>query len=221
MIRLSGLQKTFSLGGDTIHALDDVTLEIQEGEFVAVMGPSGSGKTTLMNVIGGLDRPGKGSAEVEGHDLMKLKDKKLSSHRNKTVGYVFQDFHLQMKLTAMENVELPLVFGRVRPAKRKKRAKAILSKVGLGKRAKHKPSELSGGQRQRVAIARAIVAEPKILLADEPTGNLDSKTGKEIMNLIKSLNRDDGLTVILVTHDEEMARYADRVVRIRDGKLTR
>ena len=207
------------MGDSTIRAVDGVSFEINKGAFVAIMGPSGSGKSTLMNLIGGLDSPTKGDILVEDQNLRKLKDKKLSKYRNKMVGFIFQSFNLQPMYTALENVVLPLYFAKIKQSEKNKRGKKALAVVKLTHRLKHKPRELSGGERQRVCIARALVNEPAIVLADEPTGNLDSKTGKEIITFLKSLAHKGNLTVIMVTHDTEMARLADRIIRIKDGKL--
>lgn len=203
-----------------MNALDGVSCTVQSGEFVAITGPSGSGKSTLANIIGGLDRPTGGSVTVDGQDLSHVRDRQLSDYRNKHIGFVFQSFNLQGNQTAMENVMLPLVFARMKPHDRKARAKECLEAVGLGDRLKHKPSQLSGGQRQRVAIARALAVKPSIILADEPTGNLDSARGEEIMKLLKSLNK-QGITLLIITHDMSIARQADRIIQIKDGKIGR
>lgn len=219
LIELRGLTKTYRLGDETLHALDGVNLSVQGGEFVAITGPSGSGKTTLANIIGGLDRPTSGTVIVDGNDLSRVRDNKLSAYRNKYVGFVFQSFNLQGTQTALENVMLPLVFAKIRPKVRKTRAIACLEAVGLGDRLSHRPSQLSGGQRQRVAIARALAATPRIIIADEPTGNLDSLRGEEIMKLLKQLNM-QGITLIVITHDPNIARQAGRIVQIHDGRLS-
>ena len=208
------------MGEETINALAGVTLEISPGEFVSIVGPSGSGKSTLLHIIGGLDSPTKGNIIVDGQDLSQASDSELSSYRNKKVGFVFQTFNLQPTYTALENVALPLVFARVPLGKRNQIAREALDTVGLGDRVRHKPSELSGGERQRVGIARALVNNPKILLADEPTGNLDSKARERIMELLTRLNKERGLTLVLVTHDLESARNANRMLQMHDGKLT-
>ncbi len=220
MIELKQVSRKYTLGGETIHALHNVNLSIKKGEFVALMGPSGSGKSTFLNLIGGLDHPDKGSVTVNEVDLKKLRDKKRAAYRNKTVGFIFQSFNLQHIYTALENVMLPLYFSRKRVRKRKEKAENMLKTVGLTKRMKNKPSQLSGGEQQRVAIARALINEPEILLADEPTGNLDTKNGKAIMQLLKDLNKKQELTIVMVTHDPEMAKYADRTVKLKDGKVT-
>lgn len=208
------------MGEETINALAGINLEIGQGEFVSIVGPSGSGKSTLLNIIGGLDSPTKGNIIVDGQDLSKASDSELSSYRNKKIGFVFQTFNLQPTYNALENVALPLVFARVPFGKRSQIAKEALETVGLGDRVRHKPSELSGGERQRVGIARALVNNPKILLADEPTGNLDSKARERIMELLAELNKERGLTLLLVTHDLESAKSADRMLNMRDGQIT-
>jgi putative ABC transport system ATP-binding protein len=218
VIELKNVTKTYHLGGEELKALDGVNLSVQSGDFLAITGPSGSGKTTLANVIGGLDRPTDGNVIVDGNDLAELRDGKLSAYRNRHIGFVFQSFNLQATNTALENVILPLVFQKMRPKDRKARGVECLQAVGLGDRIKHKPSQLSGGQRQRVAIARALAIKPSIILADEPTGNLDSARGKEIMALLQDLNK-QGITLIIITHDDDIARQAGRRVEIHDGKL--
>jgi putative ABC transport system ATP-binding protein len=218
VIALKNLTKTYKLGDEVLNALDDVSLTVESGEFVAITGPSGSGKSTLANIVGGLDRPSTGSVVVDGSDLSHLRDKQLSDYRNQHIGFIFQSFNLQGTQTALENVMLPLVFARMKPGDRKARAKECLEAVGLGDRLKHKPSQLSGGQRQRVAIARALAVKPSIILADEPTGNLDTARGSEIMKLLRELNK-QGITLIIITHDTSIARQADRIVQIQDGKV--
>jgi len=220
VIEIKNVTRTYKLGDEVLNALDGVTCVVQSGEFVAITGPSGSGKSTLANIIGGLDRPTDGSVVVDGQDLSHVRDRQLSDYRNKHIGFVFQSFNLQGNQTAMENVMLPLVFARMKPRDRKARAKECLEAVGLGDRLKHKPSQLSGGQRQRVAIARALAVKPSIILADEPTGNLDSARGEEIMKLLKALNK-QGITLIVITHDVSIARQADRTIQIKDGKIGR
>ncbi len=219
MIKVENAKKYYKLGEETVKALDGISLEIKEAETVAIVGPSGSGKTTLMHCIGGIDQLDEGSIYVSNDDLSKMKDRDLSYYRNRTVGFVFQTFNLQPNLTALENVELPLVFGGVSTKDRSKRAKEALEKVGLGDRLNHKPSELSGGQRQRVSIARAIVNTPSIILADEPTGNLDSVSGEKIINLLLDLSKNENITLIIVTHDDRIAAKAERVIHILDGHL--
>jgi putative ABC transport system ATP-binding protein len=220
VIQLQDLTKTYHLGDETLNALDGVTCSVQAGEFVAITGPSGSGKSTLANIIGGLDRPSGGTVVVDGQDLSHVRDRQLSDYRNHHIGFVFQSFNLQGTQTALENVMLPLVFSRMRSKDRKARAKECLEAVGLGDRLKHRPSQLSGGQRQRVAIARALAVKPSIILADEPTGNLDSARGEEIMKLLKELNK-QGITLIVITHDMSIAKQADRIIQIKDGKMVR
>jgi len=206
------------MGTQTVHALAGVSFQIKRNEYVAIMGPSGSGKSTMMNIIGCLDTPSRGDYILNGHDVKKLSDNELAEVRNREIGFVFQTFNLLPRSSALANVELPLIYSGVRSAERRERAIAVLEKVGLADRMHHKPNELSGGQRQRVAIARALINNPSILLADEPTGNLDSKTGLEIMHLFEDLH-DAGNTIILVTHEEEIASHARRVIRLRDGLL--
>ncbi|HEU4966082.1 MAG TPA: ABC transporter ATP-binding protein [Candidatus Saccharimonadales bacterium] len=218
LIELKNLTKTYRLGDETLHALDGVSIAVNAGEFVAITGPSGSGKTTLANIIGGLDWPTGGTVVVDGNDLSHVRDNKLSAYRNKYVGFVFQSFNLQGTQTALENVMLPLVFAKMRPKARLTRAIACLQAVGLGDRLRHRPSQLSGGQRQRVAIARALAVGPRIIIADEPTGNLDSQRGQEIMKLLQELNR-RGITLLVITHDSTIARQAGRIVQIRDGRI--
>ena len=221
LIECTGLTKTYRLGDEVVHALDGVSLQIDKGDFVAISGPSGSGKSTLANVIGGLDRPDSGSVVVNGLDLSKARDKALSAYRNANIGFVFQSFNLQVHETALENVMSPLTIGGVgRRSERRTRALAALDKVGLGDRAKHKPTQLSGGQRQRVAIARALANNPSVVIADEPTGNLDSSRGADVMDELARLNREDGITLIIITHDLAVANRAQRVLTIKDGKLS-
>jgi putative ABC transport system ATP-binding protein len=220
VIELKNLTKTYHLGDEELHALDSIDCTIQAGEFVAITGPSGSGKSTLANIIGGLDRPTSGTVIVDGQDLSHVRDRALSDYRNRHIGFVFQSFNLQGTQTALENVMLPLVFARIKSKDRKTRAKECLEAVGLGDRLNHRPSQLSGGQRQRVAIARALAIKPSIILADEPTGNLDSARGEEIMKLLKDLNR-QGITLIVITHDMSIAKQADRIIQIKDGKMAR
>jgi putative ABC transport system ATP-binding protein len=220
VIELKAVTKTYKLGDETLNALDGVNCTIQSGEFVAITGPSGSGKSTLANIIGGLDRPSGGTVMVDGQDLSHVRDRQLSDYRNHHIGFVFQSFNLQGSQTALENVMLPLVFARMKPKERKQRAKECLEAVGLGDRLKHRPNQLSGGQRQRVAIARALAAKPGIIMADEPTGNLDSARGAEIITLLKDLNK-QGITLLVITHDESIARQAGRIIQIKDGKMVR
>lgn len=218
LIELKNITKTYKLGDEVLNALDDVSFSVQPGDFVAITGPSGSGKSTLANIIGGLDKPTSGAVLVDGDDLSHVRDGKLSEYRNSHIGFVFQSFNLQGTQTAVENVMLPLVFARMKPKERKARAIECLEAVGLGDRLKHKPSQLSGGQRQRVAIARALAIKPSIIIADEPTGNLDSARGEEIMRLLKDLNK-QGITLIIITHDQSVAKQASRIVQIHDGRL--
>jgi putative ABC transport system ATP-binding protein len=218
IIQIQNLMKTYKLGGETVHALNDVSLEIQKGEFLAIIGPSGSGKSTLMNMIGCLDRPQTGTYLLDGKDIGKMNDNQLATIRNQKIGFIFQNFNLLTKLTAAENVELPMLYAGVPTAERQERALEGLDKVGLKDRAGHLPTQLSGGQQQRVAIARALVGQPAILLADEPTGALDSKTSKEILQVMKQLN-ELGHTIILITHDLAIAKQAGRMVSIQDGQL--
>lgn len=218
IIQISHLIKTYKLGGETVHALNDVSLVIEKGEFLAIIGPSGSGKSTLMNMIGCLDRPQSGKYLLDGKDIGKMNDNQLAAIRNQKIGFIFQNFNLLTKLTALENVELPLLYSGVPAKERRERALEGLGKVGLKERAGHLPTQLSGGQQQRVAIARALVSHPTILLADEPTGALDSKTSKDILQLMQELN-ENGHTIILITHDLAIAKQANRMVSIQDGQL--
>lgn len=219
-VQCSGLQKTYTVGDEEVKALDNVSLTVEKGDFIAICGPSGSGKSTLANVIGGLDQPDAGSVMVDGIDLAKAKDKQLSGYRNSNIGFVFQSFNLQAHETALENVISPLVIGGVGKKKeRTEKGMKALERVGLSDRAKHKPTQLSGGQRQRVAIARALVNEPQLIIADEPTGNLDSSRGADVINELERLNR-EGITLIIITHDPNVANRAKRVLEIRDGKIT-
>ena len=219
LIDIRDVTKTYEMGAETIvHALDGVSLSIEAGEYVAIMGPSGSGKSTLMNLIGCLDTPSTGSYVLKGREISAMNDDELAQIRNKEIGFIFQTFNLLPRADAVQNVELPLVYSGLPRKERKARAEKSLDAVGLGSRKHHRPNEMSGGQRQRVAIARALVNDPSILLADEPPGNLDSKTGEEILALMDDLHR-GGNTIILVTHEDELAQHAARVVRLRDGKI--
>lgn len=219
LIELKDVNRTYKVGDEELHALNGVSLTIQPGQFVAITGPSGSGKSTLANVIGGLDRVDSGSVMIDGEEIAKMRDRKLSEYRNKHIGFVFQSFNLQPNMTALENVMMPMVFAGVKPKERKEIAKQCLEAVGLGDRMDHRPTELSGGQRQRVSIARALANKPSIIIADEPTGNLDSKRGQEIMSVLKDLNK-QGITLLVITHDAAIAKMADRVLAIHDGKMT-
>lgn len=218
VIRLEKVTKTYVMGEEQLHALDEVDLEIKKGESISIIGPSGSGKSTLMHMIGLLDTPTSGKIFVEKSDTSNMTSEQLAKLRNKSIGFVFQAFNLLSKTSAIDNVELPLIYSGMRRADRIKEAKKALNVVGLTDRAAHKPSELSGGQQQRVAIARALVNSPSLILADEPTGNLDSKSGEEIIDLLLGLNK-KGNTLILVTHEEELARKAKRLIKIIDGKI--
>ncbi|MBX9076032.1 ABC transporter ATP-binding protein [Streptococcus anginosus] len=219
LIDLKNVSKSYRNGDQELQVLKDVHLEVEEGEFVAIMGPSGSGKSTLMNIIGMLDRPTSGEYYLEGEEVAKLSEKKLAKVRNQQIGFVFQQFFLLSKLNALQNVELPLIYAGVSQSKRKALAEQYLKKVELETRLHHLPSELSGGQKQRVAIARALVNHPSIILADEPTGALDTKTGEQIMELLTELNR-EGKTIIMVTHEPEIAAFAKRQIVIRDGVIS-
>jgi putative ABC transport system ATP-binding protein len=218
LIVIDKVSMLYKMGGETVHALNEVSLEIRHGDFIGIIGPSGSGKSTLMNVLGCLDLPTSGSYKLDGDEVSRLSDNRLADIRNQKIGFIFQGFNLLPKLTAIENVELPLIYRGINSKKRKEDAMEALEKVGLGERRHHKPTELSGGQMQRVAIARALAGNPPILLADEPTGALDTKTGGEVMALIKELNS-IGHTIILITHDSGISEQAKRVVRMTDGTL--
>jgi putative ABC transport system ATP-binding protein len=218
LIRLTDITRHYDMGAETVHALRGVSLSIERGEYVAIMGPSGSGKSTMMNMLGCLDTPSAGRYELNGTDVSEMDDNELAEVRNREIGFIFQSFNLLSRASALRNVELPMVYAGVPADERHERAMAALTQVGLADRVEHKPNELSGGQRQRVAVARALVNKPSILLADEPTGNLDSRTGKEILALFDQLSR-TGNTIIVVTHEEAVARHARRVVRILDGHI--
>lgn len=220
MIRVENLWKVYQNGSIKVEALKGVSFEIAEGEMVAIMGPSGSGKSTLMHLLGCLDTPTKGKYILAGNDVSALKEDQLAEIRNSHIGFVFQQFNLLSRVSILHNVEVPLIYKGVKKRKREKIAREYLEKVGLGHRLHHNPNEISGGQRQRVAIARALVNQPSLLLADEPTGNLDSRTGEEIMELFHQLN-EQGHTIILVTHEENIARHAQRILHIVDGEITR
>jgi putative ABC transport system ATP-binding protein len=219
LIELRGIRRSYGTGEAEVRALDGVDLTIRKGEFVAIMGASGSGKSTAMNIIGCLDRPTSGSYRFEGHDVSGLSRDQRALIRRHCLGFVFQGFNLLPRTTALENVELPLIYKGIGGAERAERATAALAKVGLQGREHHDPSELSGGQQQRVAIARALVSDPAVILADEPTGNLDTRRSREIMDLLVRLNREDGITIVMVTHEEDMAAYAGRLVTFIDGRI--
>lgn len=218
MIQVKDILKTYTTGSETLVALDTISLEIMSGEFTAIMGPSGSGKSTLMNILGLLDRFDSGTYILNGQNVSDLNDNESAKVRNKEIGFVFQSFNLMPRMSILENVALPLVYAGVKPKERKERALAALERVGLSNRVKHKPNKISGGQKQRVAIARAIVNEPSVLMADEPTGNLDSKTTVDIMRIFQELNA-EGTTIVMVTHEPEVALYTKRIVTFRDGAL--
>jgi len=218
LIQVEHLRKSYTLGGQTVRALDDVSLSIDEGDFVAIMGASGSGKSTLMNMLGCLDRPDSGSYQLAGEAVQAMSSDQLAEVRNRRIGFVFQQFNLLPRTTALENVELPMAYAGVKAADRHQRALAALQRVGLGERTGHTPAELSGGQQQRVAIARALVNQPQLILADEPTGALDSHTSDDIMTLLAQLN-EQGMTVVLVTHEQDVATWARRRLVFRDGRL--
>jgi putative ABC transport system ATP-binding protein len=218
MIELSAIHRDFQVGDQMVHALDDVTLTIESGEYISIMGPSGSGKSTLLNLLGLLDRPSSGSYCLNGEDVTSLSDIEQAQVRNREIGFVFQMFHLVPRLTAAENVELPLILAGMAPEQRAPRVAKVLEELGLSDRSHHKPDQLSGGQRQRVAIARATVTEPDVLLADEPTGNLDHKSGQDVIHILEQLNQ-RGITLIMVTHDPEMGQRARRQLHMMDGRL--
>ncbi len=218
MIKLSGINKIYRTDEIETLALENVNLTVDKGEFVSIMGPSGCGKSTLLNVIGLLDEPTSGTIEIGGTVIGKMKDKQLAAFRNANLGFVFQSFHLINSLNVIDNVELPLLYRKMRGSERTRMAKEVLERVGLSHRMRHMPSQLSGGQCQRVAIARAIVGNPEIILADEPTGNLDSKMGAEVMELLHNLNKEDNRTIVMVTHNEEQAKMTDRIARFFDGR---
>ncbi|MBR6162567.1 ABC transporter ATP-binding protein [bacterium] len=219
LIEIKHAIKTYVTGDDSFNALDDVSLSVEEGEFVAIMGASGSGKSTCMNMLGTLDKPNSGSYYLDGIDVLNLSSEKLADIRNLKIGFVFQGFNLISRTTALENVELPMIYKGIPPEERKKRAREMLKVVGLEQREDHMPNQMSGGQQQRVAIARALVNDAPIILADEPTGNLDTKTSIEIMEFFVNLNKQTGKTIILVTHEPDIAEYCKRIVRFKDGKI--
>jgi putative ABC transport system ATP-binding protein len=218
VIQIQGLHKEYNMGKVKVPALKGVDLEVPAGQFVAIMGPSGSGKSTLMNILGCLDRPTTGTYLLDGADVSRKNDDELADIRNRFIGFIFQTFNLLSRTSAIANVELPLIYRGMPAAERRKRAVTALGSVGLGGRMTHKPNELSGGEQQRVAIARAIAGDPKVILADEPTGNLDTRSGEEVMSIFQDLH-DKGITLILVTHDSDIARHAERVISVRDGKI--
>ena len=218
IIETQAIAKMYRMGGETVHALKSISIQVQRGEYVAFMGPSGSGKSTLMNIIGCLDTPTSGTYHLNEHDVSDLSENELATIRNKEIGFVFQTFNLLPRSSSLDNVALPLIYAGVSRAEREERALQVLTSVGLGDRAGHRPNELSGGQRQRVAIARALINNPSIILADEPTGNLDSKTSYDVMELFQDLH-DQGNTIIMVTHEDDIAHYAHRIVRLKDGLI--
>lgn len=218
MIKLTGINKIYRTNEIETLALENVNLDVVKGEFVSIMGPSGCGKSTLLNIMGLLDAPSSGKIEINGTSVESMKDKELAAFRNKTLGFVFQSFHLINSLNVIDNVELPLLYRKMAAKERTRLAKEVLDRVGLSHRMRHMPTQLSGGQCQRVAIARAIVGNPEIILADEPTGNLDSKMGVEVMELLHKLNKEDGRTIVMVTHNEEQAKQTSRTIRFFDGR---
>ena len=218
MIKLTGINKIYRTNEIEALALENVNLDVEKGEFVSIMGPSGCGKSTLLNIMGLLDAPSSGKIEINGTSVENMKDKELAAFRNKTLGFVFQSFHLINSLNVIDNVELPLLYRKMPAKERTRLAKEVLERVGLSHRMRHMPTQLSGGQCQRVAIARAIVGNPEIILADEPTGNLDSKMGAEVMELLHKLNKEDGRTIVMVTHNEEQAKQTSRTIRFFDGR---
>lgn len=218
MIKLTGINKIYRTNEIETLALENVNLDVEKGEFVSIMGPSGCGKSTLLNIMGLLDAPSSGKIEINGTSVENMKDKELAAFRNKTLGFVFQSFYLINSLNVIDNVELPLLYRKMPAKERTRLAKEVLERVGLSHRMRHMPTQLSGGQCQRVAIARAIVGNPEIILADEPTGNLDSKMGAEVMELLHKLNKEDGRTIVMVTHNEEQAKQTSRTIRFFDGR---
>lgn len=219
IIELVNVKKIYRMGTERIHAVDGVSFDIKKGEFCCLLGTSGSGKSTLLNLMAGIEKASAGKIMIKGRNIPKMSENQLAKFRQKYLGFVFQSYNLINSMTAQENVEFPLVFKRMRPKKRKRLAKDILEKVGLGTRLQHKPKEMSGGQQQRVGIARAFVAKPEIVFADEPTGNLDTRTTIEVMNLIKQMARDNNQTIVMVTHDRSLAAYGDKIIHILDGKI--
>ena len=221
IIRLTGVWKTFKMGEIDVHALRGLNLEVKKGEFLAIQGPSGSGKSTAMNLVGCLDIPSKGKIYLESQDISKLEESDLAQIRGRKIGFIFQQFNLINTLSALENVMLPMIFQGIDADERKKRATELLTKVGLGDRVHHKPTELSGGQQQRVAIARSLSIDPEVILADEPTGNLDSKTGINVMQFLKKLHKEEGKTIVMVTHDNHLAKQAQRIEHLKDGIIVK
>lgn len=219
MIQLQDICRTFVVGDQEVRAMDHVSLTVRQGEYLSIMGPSGSGKSTLLNIMGLLDTPDSGTYLLEGKDVTRLQDKELASIRNRKIGFIFQFFHLIPRLTARQNIELPLLLAGVGKSERQKRSSSLLERFGLASRSHHRPEELSGGQRQRVAIARAVITRPAVLLADEPTGNLDRESGNEIVELMEELNR-DGLTLVVVTHDQNIGTRARRTIEVVDGRIS-
>ena len=220
IISTKALTRHFVMGDQVVRALDGVDLDVAAGEFLAIMGPSGSGKSTLLYLIGGLDRPTGGELRVNNREITHLDENDLASYRGREVGFIFQAFHLVPTMTALQNVEFPMIFSGVTPQQRHTRALTLLDRVGLGDRMAHKPVELSGGQQQRVAIARALANNPRLVLADEPTGNLDTQTGREVLSLLVTLNREEGRTIVIVTHDPSITQFATRTIHLLDGKIT-
>ncbi len=219
IIHTQNLHRDFTMGDQIVHALDGIDLQVNAGDFLAVMGPSGSGKSTLLYLLGGLDRPSEGEIWIDGRDIAQLDENDLAIYRGQQVGFVFQAFHLVPTMTALQNVEFPMIFNRVSPSARRARAQTLLERVGLSDRMAHRPPELSGGQQQRVAIARALANDPRIILADEPTGNLDTHAGQEVLDLLTHLNREEGRTIIIVSHDASVTRFVTRDIHLLDGKV--
>lgn len=219
LIRAEGLARYYQMGAETVHALDGIDMTINDGEFLGIVGPSGSGKSTLLYLLGGLDQPTNGRIWVDGQDIVALDEDRLAKFRQKMVGFVFQSFNLIPTMTAVQNVEFPMIFARVTPQERHERASHLLTLVGLGDRLNHKPTELSGGQQQRVSIARSLVNDPAIVLADEPTGNLDSKSGGDVIDILHQLNKEEGRTIIMVTHDESLLGVTTRHIHLLDGRI--
>ncbi len=219
IIHTRNLHRDFTMGDQIVHALDGIELEVNAGDFLAVMGPSGSGKSTLLYLLGGLDRPTAGEIWVGGRDIAQLDENDLATYRGQEIGFVFQAFHLVPTMTALQNVEFPMIFNRISPSARRERAQTLLERVGLSDRMAHRPTELSGGQQQRVAIARALANDPRIILADEPTGNLDTHTGQEVLALLTHLNREEGRTIIIVSHDPAVTRFVTRDIHLLDGRI--